>query len=118
MNLTLQPDQSAENEWREIVQAAPEVCREAVAELMSEHASVLADNFYTHMLGHPQAKVFLTAEVVNQRLHASMGRWLKEIFQHPHQEPSAIVAHQLANDGKKRSIHPGDGSVVARKNRG
>ena len=94
VNLTLQPDQSAENEWRDIVQAAPEVCREALAELMSEHASVLADNFYTHMLGHPQAKVFLTAEVVNQRLHASMGRWLKEIFQHPQQETATIVAHQ------------------------
>jgi diguanylate cyclase len=46
------------------------------------------------MLGHPQAKVFLTADVVHQCLHASMGRWLKEIFRHPVVDASSIVAHQ------------------------
>lgn len=94
MNQVPQPDQSAESEWRDIVQAAPVVCRAALAQLMDEQSSALADKFYIHMLGHPQAKVFLTAEVVNQRLHASMGRWLKEIFQHPPLEPATIVAHQ------------------------
>ena len=94
MNHALHPELSAENEWRDIVQAAPAACRAALAQLMAEQANTLADKFYNHMLGHPQAKVFLTAEVVNQRLHASMGRWLNEIFQHPPQEPATIVAHQ------------------------
>lgn len=94
MNQAIEPEQSAESEWHDIVQAAPVLCRAALAQLMDEQASELADKFYTHMLGHPQAKVFLTAEVVNQRLHASMGRWLKEIFQHPSLDIAAIVAHQ------------------------
>jgi diguanylate cyclase len=94
MNEASQPNLSAENEWNDIVQATPIACRAALAQLMAEQAGSMADSFYRHMLGHPQAKVFLTAEVVSQRLHASMGRWLNEIFQHPPQEPSSIVAHQ------------------------
>lgn len=94
MNEALQPDLSAESEWHDIVQSAPLACRAALAQLMAEQASALADKFYSHMLGHSQAKVFLSAEVVSQRLHASMARWLNEIFQHPPQDPAAIVAHQ------------------------
>jgi diguanylate cyclase len=46
------------------------------------------------MMGHPKAKVFLSADVVHERLHASMTRWLQEIFRHPMSDPAAMVAQQ------------------------
>lgn len=88
------PDQSAENEWHDIVHATPDACRATLAKVIEARSKDFADRFYSYMLGHPQAKVFLTADVVHQRLHASMGRWLKEIFRHPLVDASSIVAHQ------------------------
>ncbi|MCF8156854.1 MAG: GGDEF domain-containing protein [Rhodoferax sp.] len=61
---------------------------------MAEQSAQLADRFYSYMMGHPQAKVFLSADVVHERLHASMSRWLQEIFRHPMSDPAAMVAHQ------------------------
>ena len=62
--------------------------------VMAEQSAQLADRFYSYMMGHPQAKVFLSADVVHERLHASMSRWLQEIFRHPMSDPAAMVAHQ------------------------
>lgn len=87
-------DQTAENEWGAIVLATPEVCRAALDGLMARDAEKLASYFYQHMLGHPQASVFLSAETVQQRLHASMTRWLRAIFRHPMDDAAGIVAHQ------------------------
>jgi diguanylate cyclase len=92
--LSFQPLQSAENEWREIVDSVPENCRVVLAQVMARESTRLADRFYSYMMGHPQAKVFLSAEVVHQRLHASMARWLQELFFHPMGDPTSIVAHQ------------------------
>ncbi len=87
-------DQSAVSEWTDIVLSTPEVCRTALHDLMEREAQTLAGHFYAHMLGHPQANVFLNAETVQQRLHSSMKRWLREIFHHPLDDAAAIVAHQ------------------------
>ncbi len=92
--LTFQSHQSAENEWREVVDSVPENCRAVLAQVMARQSTRLADRFYSYMMGHPQAKVFLSAEVVHQRLHASMARWLQELFFHPMGDPATIVAHQ------------------------
>lgn len=92
--LSFQSHQSAENEWREIVDSVPENCRVVLAQVMARESTRLADRFYSYMMGHPQAKVFLSAEVVHQRLHASMAHWLQELFFHPTGDPTSIVAHQ------------------------
>lgn len=85
---------SPELEWHELVQATPDLCKVTLAATVAQHSSGLADHFYEYMLGHPQAQVFLNHEVVHERLHASMQRWLGEIFQHPMTDATAIVAHQ------------------------
>ena len=85
---------SPELEWHEIVQATPEICKVTLAAIVAQHSSALADHFYTYMLSHPQAQVFLNHAVVHERLHASMQRWLGEIFHHPLTDATAIVAHQ------------------------
>ena len=85
---------SPELEWQEIVQATPEICKVTLASTVAQQGSALADHFYTYMLGHPQAKVFLNHAVVHERLHGGMVRWLAEIFHHPMPDATAIVAHQ------------------------
>ncbi|TSE37329.1 Diguanylate cyclase DosC [Tepidimonas fonticaldi] len=46
-------------------------------------------------MAHQQAQAFLDAEVVHQRLHASLQVWLTELFAlHSAQDVPAIVAHQ------------------------
>ncbi|WP_348698513.1 GGDEF domain-containing protein [Duganella fentianensis] len=87
-------DQSAAAEWSAIVLATPEPCRAALDRLMTRDGEKLAHYFYEHMLSHPQASVFLSAEAVHQRLHQSMTRWLREIFRHPMDDTAGIVAHQ------------------------
>ncbi|TSE23972.1 Diguanylate cyclase DosC [Tepidimonas sediminis] len=82
-------------EWAAILEATPPDVRQRVAELVQRHRAALAEAFYAEMLAHPQAHVFLDAQVVHQRLHASMQRWLGELFApRQHDELAAIVAHQ------------------------
>ncbi len=89
-----QATDSPETEWRKIVSSIPESCLAALSETVAGNAAELADLFYQFMLGHPQAKAFLDHNVVQQRLHASMRRWLVEIFRHPQLDETAIVALQ------------------------
>ena len=83
-----------EQEWHHIVESVPPEWRQLLNTLVAQHAERLARHFYQHMLQHPQAKLFLHHDMVQQRLSGSMQRWLKEIFQHPLQDVDAIVAHQ------------------------
>lgn len=86
--------QSAESDWRFIVESTPDNCKVTVAQTVANNVHLLADHFYTYMMGHPQASVFLDHDAVHTRLHGSMMRWLNEIFQHPLQDEKAVVAHQ------------------------
>jgi diguanylate cyclase len=85
---------SAESDWRFIVESTPDSCKIAVAQTVANNAQTLADHFYSYMMGHPQASVFLDHDAVHARLHGSMMRWLKEIFDHPLQDEKAVVAYQ------------------------
>lgn len=82
-------------EWAAIVAAVDPALRQRIAELVRRHGAALAEAFYEAMLAHPQAQVFLDARVVHERLHASMQRWLTELFlPRPASELPAVVAHQ------------------------
>lgn len=83
-----------ETEWQDILQATPEVCKLVLAQAVERDAEQLATHFYEYMMGHVQAKLFLDHDSVHSRLHGSMMRWLVEIFRHPLQDASAVVAHQ------------------------
>ncbi|OBS30128.1 hypothetical protein A9O67_08850 [Tepidimonas fonticaldi] len=74
--------------------ATPAV-RAHVARVVEQHRAELAEGFYQDMMAHRQAQVFLDADIVHQRLHASLQRWLTELFApHTAQDVPAIVAHQ------------------------
>lgn len=85
---------TAESEWRHLVDSVTPDCRQLVYDTVNENAPELARHFYAYMMEHDMAKTFLSHEVVQQRLHASMGLWLKKVFEHPLQDEAAIVAQQ------------------------
>jgi diguanylate cyclase len=50
--------------------------------------------FYRNMLSDDEARTFLDNELVNQRLHTSLQKWLCELFSDGQQDPEAIYKHQ------------------------
>lgn len=51
-----------------------------VGQLVAPHAAEIAEQFYTELLADKGSAVFLTHQLVNQRLHASMQKWLSTLF--------------------------------------
>jgi len=85
---------SAENEWQLIVEQAPEASRAWVSRIVNEHADALARFFYAEMLSDPMATLFLSHNIVQQRLHGSMMRWLQSLYAHPAGDRAQLVALQ------------------------
>ncbi|MDP2693895.1 MAG: diguanylate cyclase [Gallionella sp.] len=81
-------------DWRRLSEETPAPVRQLVGEIVRQQAAALADLFYRDMLADEEAGTFLDNELVNERLHASMQRWLCELFSEGPQEPEAIYMHQ------------------------
>ncbi|TSE30989.1 hypothetical protein Tther_00697 [Tepidimonas thermarum] len=59
-------------EWSSILARTPAAVREHIGRVVRTHKAALAEAFYAEMLQHPQGRLFLDADIVHQRLHASM----------------------------------------------
>jgi diguanylate cyclase len=81
-------------DWRRLSEETPAAVRQLVGETVRRQAVALADLFYSNMLEDEEARTFLDNDLVNQRLHASMQRWLCELFSEELQYPEAIYKHQ------------------------
>lgn len=71
---------AAEDEWQRIRSLIDAPARNHVERIINRDASALSDSFYTEMLSDPRMHRWLDHETVNRRLHASMERWLKSLF--------------------------------------
>ena len=81
-------------DWLRLSAETPAAIRQMVGEIARQQAAALADLFYRDMLADEEARTFLDNDLVNQRLHASMQRWLCELFSADQQYPEAIYKHQ------------------------
>lgn len=81
-------------DWCRLSEETPAPVQQLVGEIVRQQAAALADLFYRDMLADEEAGTFLDNELVNERLHASMQRWLCELFSDGPQEPEAIYKHQ------------------------
>lgn len=81
-----------QRQWQLILSEYDERMRARVQGLVLAHSHELAEDFYSQMMLQPQAQEFLDHEVVHQRLHASMVRWLEMVFslQSPDAIPEAV----------------------------
>ena len=86
--------------WQTVLDTAMPESRERVAVLVEARAGELADVFYKEMLAHPTASVLLDHAIVNARLHASMERWLRQLF-----TGQATVTDLLAVQRRTGEVH-------------
>ncbi|MGO5000338.1 diguanylate cyclase [Oceanisphaera sp. W20_SRM_FM3] len=89
----IDPLNYGQRQWHLILSNYDEGMRARVRELVLAHAHELAEDFYSQMMQQPAAQEFLAHEVVHQRLHASMVRWLDQVFslQTPEAIPDAVA---------------------------
>ena len=83
-----------EGELLELVEQTSVACKVLVCACADQHATELADYFYNGMMEYPQASLFLNHNIVHDRLHGSMQRWMRELFGHPHTDMAQLAAHQ------------------------
>jgi diguanylate cyclase len=84
-----------EAEMLELVEQTSMECKLLVSQCADRYAPELADYFYEGMLQYPKASPFLNTDIVHDRLHGSMQRWIRELLGHPHKDLSQLAAHQL-----------------------
>ncbi|MDD2775429.1 MAG: diguanylate cyclase [Gallionella sp.] len=82
------------SDWNALANETPAPVKTLISTLIQEHAVELSDLFYQSMLTDADAKSFLSHELVNSRLHASMQAWLLELFAVHAIEPAVIYQHQ------------------------
>ena len=77
-----------------------------VADIVSERKAGLAAQFYDAMLADNEAASFLSHDIVNNQLHASMQKWLQELFQNTDlAQITAAIAHQRSIGEVHARIH-------------
>lgn len=96
----LQQIQEIPTAWREALDPFGPALRRQVALTVQSAAQQLSDRFYDQMLADVQAGRFLDHAVVNQRLHASMIRWLRGLF-----EPDTPLSQTLAMQQRTGEVH-------------
>ncbi len=81
-------------DWRRLSEETPDPVRQLVGGIVRQQAAGLAGMFYRNMLADEEARTFMDNELVDQHLHASMQRWLCELFSGGQQDAEAIYKHQ------------------------
>lgn len=81
-------------DWQRLSEETTLAVKQTVGALIQQHATDLADMFYSHMLADEEATTFLDNDIVNQRLHASMQNWLLELFSTEPKDLPEIFKHQ------------------------
>ena len=86
--------------WRAALDPFDPGLRRRVAATVQAASQHLSDRFYVQMQADPQAGAMLDHAVVNQRLHASMIRWLHDLF-----EPDTPLDRTLAQQQRTGEVH-------------
>lgn len=86
--------------WKDVVGLAQPWKREKVQAVVAAHSKALADSFYDTMQANPAAAPMLHHEIVSQRLHASMMKWLERLF-----DTRLPVEENIAVQHKTGEVH-------------
>ncbi|UFN50549.1 GGDEF domain-containing protein [Roseomonas sp. OT10] len=66
----------------------------AIAGVVRDRQEALVGAFYTTLLQHPEARHFLSARVVGERLGRALGQWLLRLFCDPAPDDATFAAEQ------------------------
>jgi diguanylate cyclase len=67
-------------EMQELLASVPMGARELLSEVVRVNRGALVDQFYDVMVPYPGAEVFLGSDLVHDRLHGAMSKWLEDLF--------------------------------------
>jgi diguanylate cyclase len=81
-------------DWQRLHEQVPQQTQHLISATVDRHAAALATIFYDHMLGDKEGKAFVSNDLVNQRLHASMQGWLRQLFSPAQQPPLEVYKYQ------------------------
>ena len=84
--------------WAHILSMMPSAGRADVRAAVHRHADSLAHHFYASALTDPDASRMLDHSIVNQRLHASLVRWLKDLFDEDASVETLLAAQRIAGE--------------------
>lgn len=73
-------EEEAVRAWQGLFLITPRHVRDAVSVVVKEGAETLTEEFYDRMQKNPRTTSFLDQERVQQRLRASLRRWMTELF--------------------------------------
>jgi diguanylate cyclase len=90
--------QTVEGTWRQIREMIEMPARMQVRSIVEHDAELLSDLFYREMLAHPDMGRLLDHETVNRRLHASMARWLRTLFDESTPVDELVAAQRRAGE--------------------
>ncbi|GBR01130.1 GGDEF domain-containing protein [Acetobacter oeni] len=68
------------DEWRAVIDGADNAVRLDVSRLVGRIAPRCTEVFYATLLSNPEGKVFISSEVVQERLHEALTNWLVFLF--------------------------------------
>ncbi len=81
-------------QWQALQIETPAYVRQLAGSTIEQNVAELAELFYSTMQADEVARLFLSNDIVNTRLHASMQNWLRELFAQPCNDPQEIYQHQ------------------------
>lgn len=81
-------------DWQRLHQQIPLQTQQLISDTVERDAAALATIFYDYMLEDMEGKAFVSNELVNQRLHASMQGWLRQLFSPVQQPPHEVYKYQ------------------------
>ena len=90
------PSEHMAQDWADVVARHAPSTRTRVRALAQQHQHALATRFYDSLLSDAAASQLLSHEQVQVRLHASMMRWITEVFADPEDiTPQTLVERQI-----------------------
>lgn len=92
------PPDTSQTAWFDIFAGVVPATRQQVAELVDALADQLASRFYDTMLSDDVVGHLLNHQLVNQRLHASMARWLRQLFSASASVQGLVVAQKRTGE--------------------
>ncbi|MEE3662505.1 diguanylate cyclase [Brenneria sp. g21c3] len=81
-------------EWKKLISITSPDAFNLLHTLAREKSSMLAGEFYSHMLKDPEAALFLSSQQVHSRLFSSMQQWIAVILSNTGENLDELIAYQ------------------------
>lgn len=89
------------SEWHDLIDITGAAAHSLLKSLSDDDISLLVDDFYAYMLDDDDARLFLSNQLVKDRLHATLLNWIRQVLK----SSTADLAELIAQQRKVGNIH-------------